>query len=115
MFVSRECERSCRCGLPRAEVRKVAAARGEGRSAVVATELSSEATIRPSGQHAAAPFRRRDAARQVGSVLWFAPVGALSAESVSRTEASQIGLAQNQNHEASRLSGKLCYVGERAK
>ena len=87
MFVPREGERSCRCGLPRAEGRKVAAARGEGRSAIVATYLSSEATWRPSGQRVAATFRRRNAARQVGSVLWFAPLGALSAWLASRTGA----------------------------
>jgi len=58
---------SCRCGLPRAEGRKGAAARGEGRSAVVATDLSSEATSRPSGQRGTATFQaaeRRSASRQ---------------------------------------------------
>ena len=58
---------SCRCGLPRAEGRKGAAARGEGRLPVVATELSNEASCRPSGQRTAAPFQaaeRRSAGRQ---------------------------------------------------
>ena len=58
---------SCRCGLPRAEGRKGAAARGEGRSPVAATEASNEAASRPSGQRVAAPFQaaeRRPASRQ---------------------------------------------------
>ena len=79
MFVPREGERSCRCGLPMAEGRKGAAARGEGRFTVAATESSNEASSRPSGQRGIATFRRRNAARQAGSVSWFAPVGALSA------------------------------------
>ena len=67
MFVSREDERLCRCGLPMAEGRKGAAARGEGRSPVVATKSSNEPAIRPSGQRVAAPFQvaeRRSASRQ---------------------------------------------------
>ena len=55
-FVSRAGERSCRCGLTRAEGRKGAAARGEGRNSALTTELSNEASRRPSGQRAAAPF-----------------------------------------------------------
>ena len=81
MFVSREDERSCRCGLPRAEGRKGVAARGEGRSPVEATEASNEAAGRPSGQRVAAPFQaaeRRSASRQRFVV---APVGALKAAS----------------------------------
>ena len=57
---------SCRCGLPRAEGRKGAAARGEGRTSEVATESSNEASIRPSGRRVAAPFQaaeRRSASR----------------------------------------------------
>ena len=68
VFVSR--------GLPRAEGRKFAEARGEGRPTVVTTELLNEASRRPSGQRAATDFRaaeRRSASRR-GS--WFAPVGA---------------------------------------
>ena len=70
---------SCRCDLPTAEGRKGAAARGEGRSlyrddrGVERSNLS-----RPSSQRDAAPFQRRNAARQGGSGSWFAPVGAAS-------------------------------------
>ena len=66
-----------------------AAARGEGRFPVAATEASNEAAIRPSGQRVAAPFQaaeRRPASRQrfvvapVGAKtidsLWPAPIGA---------------------------------------
>ena len=44
-------------GLPRAEGRKFAEARGEGRTTAVTTELLNEASRRPSGQRAAAPFQ----------------------------------------------------------
>ena len=74
---------SCRCGLPRAEGRKVAAARGEGRSPKVTIELVNEATSRPSSQRDVATFQaaeRRSASRQRFVV---APVGALSAELAS--------------------------------
>ena len=82
MFVSREisperselrqqslegCERSCRCGLLRAEGRKVAAARCEGRIPVATTESSDEIASRPSSQRVAAPFQaaeRRSSSRQ---------------------------------------------------
>ena len=57
MFVTRAGERSCRCGLPMAEGRKGAAARGEGRPTVVATESLDEASERPSGQRADSPFQ----------------------------------------------------------
>ena len=70
MFVSREDERSCRCGLPRAEGRKGVAARGEGRSPVEATEASNEAAGRPSGQRVAAPFQAAERRPQAGSVSW---------------------------------------------
>ena len=66
--------RSCRANarfvsmrLAEAEGRKGAAARGEGRSPVVATKSSNEAASRPSGQRATAPFQaaeRRSASRQ---------------------------------------------------
>ena len=46
---------------------------------IVATASSNEATSRPSGQRDVATFQRRNAARQAGSVSWFAPVGASSA------------------------------------
>jgi hypothetical protein len=89
MFVSREDERSCRCGLPRAEGRKGAAARGEGRFPVATTKSSNEASSRPSGQRVAAPFQaaeRRAASRQQFVVragrrkYAFAPIGVLTAE-----------------------------------
>jgi len=67
---------SCRCGLPRAEGRKVAAARGEGRSPVAATESSKEEARRLSGQRVAETFQaaeRRSASRQRFVVT---PVGA---------------------------------------
>ena len=78
---------SCRCGLPRAEGRKGAAARGEGLSPVATTKSPSEAARRPSSQRDAASFQRRNAARQAGSCSWCAPVGALSVWLASRTEA----------------------------
>ena len=65
---------------------------------VATTESSDEIASRPSSQRDVATFQRRNAARQAGSGSWCAPVGALSAWSASRTEASQIGLAQK--HEA---------------
>ena len=74
---------SCRCGLPRAEGRKVAAARGEGRSPVAVNESSNKASCRPSGQRVAATFQaagRRSASRLSGS--WCAPVGALMSTAV---------------------------------
>ena len=43
-------------GLPRAEGRKFAEARGEGRTTAVTTELLNEASRRPSGQRADADF-----------------------------------------------------------
>ena len=57
IFVSRAGERSCRCGLPRAEGRKGAAARGEGRPTIVTTESLEEVSKRPSSQRVAAPFQ----------------------------------------------------------
>ena len=76
LFVSRRRQGFVSRGLPRAEGRKFAEARGEGRPTVVTTELLNEASRRPSGQRAATDFRaaeRRSASRR-GS--WFAPVGA---------------------------------------
>jgi len=62
--------------LAEAEGRKGAAARGEGLSTVVSIELLNEASSRPSGNALPRPFKRRTAARQAGSGLWYAPVGA---------------------------------------
>ena len=54
-------------GLPVAEGRKIAEARGEGRPTVVTTELPNETLKRPSGQRADANFHaaeRREASRR---------------------------------------------------
>jgi len=76
---------SCRCGLPRAEGRKGAAARGEGRSPEGRTKPSNKAAGRPSDQRIAAPFQaaeRRPASRQRFVV---APVGAKPANALLST------------------------------
>ena len=55
MFVPRAGERSCRCGLPRAEGQKGVAAHGEGRSQAATIESCNEvvsAAFRPMRCHA---------------------------------------------------------------
>ena len=62
-----EPRRICRAASPKAEGRKLAEARGEGRTTGVTTEFLNEASRRPSGQRADANFRaaeRRSASRR---------------------------------------------------